>query len=797
MIEGIKEIGEAILLKNPNAFLEKLSLKVKRENRKYYLVNINFDVRNSKVILNKKEVEENTPFKFLWIGTARGNKKQVYLTTGGAKKFTYIFSRKSFDDIIAICEILKKQDRDVDEFSELIESIIYKFYHSSQKFIRPEFFGLESITENLRIKIDKASSKFLREIDSLKSKTKIKEKKSSLIGKDSYFSNILPSEIINRWRKEFDKELKNLDKIGKASKVFRQLFISWKDNLKALLEETFKKDLRRLTKDSNTDESKLFFVRWVLKEFTDLDYEDVYLVTVRINSDIYEGYLVRHPGYKKIIQYEKIDQIFDFNYKYKSKLTKGICSLCGTLFKEKAIVSSNTTNLKFKYYMTDKIGFSSGMKGDFFGNFLLCKDCYKKLMVGETFIFNNFNIKLAGQPLLLIPLFLFPSNFNLDTLEEWAEPFKRHFNSIISIRDWKVWQALKNQLEEYKEYEGSQNNYVINLLFYNNPPGSSEFKILKLIPDVPPSRIETLLKTANELQDKAQEILGGKDSEWYLGLDDMYYLFPVRKSKNEFVDYRKVLEFYDALFTDKPVAYDFLIKQFVELAAIYRHGAICNYNIGRRNCQEEKWNEQKRDMALVKAILKANLLLLYLKELTQLDGGLSMSEKIFSEIISNLQRKKESVSGAKKKANIESQLHQYERLQRFIEEMGYSSLQIGLFLLGFLIGEIGKAQYDSSNKTKPILKKINYQGMDKGKILRLVNDVLEKLDQYKILSYNEVIYAEMKKLLDKNWQSWNISNEEAVFFVLSGYAYATYRAILKGEIKSEETNDVNKEEENE
>jgi len=85
--------------------------------------------------------------------------------------------------------------------------------------------------------------------------------------------------------------------------------------------------------------------------------------------------------------------------------------------------------------------------------------------------------------------------------------------------------------------------------------------------------------------------------------------------------------------------------------------------------------------------------------------------------------------------------------------------------------------------------------MDKGKILRLVNEVLEKLDQYKILFYNEVIYAEMKKLLDKNWQSWNISNEEAVFFVLSGYAYSTYQAILKGEIKDEETDDINPTEE--
>ena len=517
-----------------------------------------------------------------------------------------------------------------------------------------------------------------------------------------------------------------------------------------------------------------------LKEKEGISKREIALFTIKCNDKL----LVSLPEYHTYIANSVIEEKFGGS-------TRGVCHLC----KKEEVITYDTTQFRFTYYNTDKIGFSSGLRGKsndgFLKNLGLCKNCYKSLLAGETFIKNHLSTSLI-KSLLIIPQLIFSSSYMSEILEEWAENVKSHFNAVRNLENWKMWQALKNQLTEYKEIKDA---FVIHLLFYE--ASKSEFKILKLIPDVPPSRIETLLKTANELQDKAQEILGGKDSEWYLGLDDMYYLFPVRKSKNEFVDYKKVLEFYDALFTDKPVAYDFLIRQFVELAAIYRHGAICNYNIGRRNCQENKWNEQKRDMALVKAILNANLLLLYLKELTQLDGGLSMSEKIFSEIISNLQRKKESVSGAKKKANIESQLHQYERLQRFIEEMGYSSLQIGLFLLGFLIGEIGKAQYDSSNKTKPILKKINYQGMDKGKILRLVNDVLEKLDQYKILSYNEVIYAEMKKLLDKNWQSWNISNEEAVFFVLSGYAYATYRAILKGEIKSEETNDVNKEEGNE
>ena len=71
--------------------------------------------------------------------------------------------------------------------------------------------------------------------------------------------------------------------------------------------------------------------------------------------------------------------------------------------------------------------------------------------------------------------------------------------------------------------------------------------------------------------------------------------------------------------------------------------------------------------------------------------------------------------------------------------------------------------------------------MDRDKIFRLTNEILEKLDQYKILSYNEVTYAEMKKLIDKYRTDWPLSNGEGVFYVLSGYSYSTYQAFLAGE----------------
>lgn len=97
-----------------------------------------------------------------------------------------------------------------------------------------------------------------------------------------------------------------------------------------------------------------------------------------------------------------------------------------------------------------------------------------------------------------------------------------------------------------------------------------------------------------------------------------------------------------------------------------------------------------------------------------------------------------------------------------------------LFLLGYLVGEIGNAQSATGHKKKPILDKINFQGMGADKLRRLANDVLEKLRQYDRLQYNENIYSVLKSLMDNNMGKWYLSNQENVFYVLSGYAFSNY-----------------------
>ena len=129
-------------------------------------------------------------------------------------------------------------------------------------------------------------------------------------------------------------------------------------------------------------------------------------------------------------------------------------------------------------------------------------------------------------------------------------------------------------------------------------------------------------------------------------------------------------------------------------------------------------------------------------------------------------------------------------IKDYISEMSYDGPQSGLFLLGYLVGQIGIEQHTSGGKKKPILNKINFMGMSLSRLYRLSNEIFEKLEQYKVLSYNEGVFAATKALLDRNRRNWELTPQENVYYILSGYAYATWRAITGKAQK--ETQDSNK-----
>lgn len=115
----------------------------------------------------------------------------------------------------------------------------------------------------------------------------------------------------------------------------------------------------------------------------------------------------------------------------------------------------------------------------------------------------------------------------------------------------------------------------------------------------------------------------------------------------------------------------------------------------------------------------------------------------------------------------------------FCKEQGYNSWQAGLFILGVLVGKIGTEQYKKGDKKKSILDNIDFDGMSNEKIKWLANIILKGLRDYGLLEYNEIIYAQAKRLIDKTLN--DLKNPlDNTFYLLSGYAFITLRAISGG-----------------
>jgi CRISPR-associated protein Csh1 len=479
-----------------------------------------------------------------------------------------------------------------------------------------------------------------------------------------------------------------------------------------------------------------------IKTKKQLTKKEVSLFTLKINDKL----MIDDEEYREIIIKEKIDSLFEQD-------KKKTCSCCN----ERKPFTDSPKFAKAKSalgcYITDKIGFSSELSGEFSKNFILCKDCYKEVLVGEVFVRNNLRSYIGGLDLYIIPKFLFPIEFSSEKMSRWAEYIQGTFNSAKYLQGLRM---FEDKLEEYRDFEAAKNNFILNLLFWRKGTGA-ETRVLRLIKDVPPTRLDTLRKTASAIKDKGDILLGNSD-QWVIDLQNIYYLIPLKKTQND-IEYRKILSLYDAIFAGKPVSYSFLISQFVELAQIYKFKITKSYHITAKadNWDEEKWNKE-----LINSILRDNLFLLYLRRLNLLKvGGENMDY---------------------------NSLQLNEQIKNFLKELGYDEPKIALFLLGYLIGEIGNAQSRlTESRTKPILNKITFEGMNSNKLIRLTNEVFEKLNQYKVFSKKDKtrvpllvfyggVFAEYKSLIDKQIKNWDFPDHESVFYVLSGFAYATHKA---------------------
>ncbi|WML28951.1 TIGR02556 family CRISPR-associated protein [Neobacillus sp. OS1-32] len=561
---------------------------------------------------------------------------------------------------------------------------------------------------------------------------------------DYFFSQTIPN-LLERWEKEdpFYQDLEGARKIFfedlglKKSSEKRYQFILNPQFFNAnRTEKDNKKALKEVTK----------YFEKCLKEEIQINPKDVLLYSLAINGKL----IVSIPKYEELVLQEKFN-VFD-------NQNSGICAITN----KTDLITGETTKFKFNYYINDKINFASDIdKKNYVKNMAIGQDAYKKILVGETYILRKFNTRFNTLPCIVVPEFL----FDINTQEDIPfEEFSDHIMDLVyTVQTLKAFEKLEDEALNYRDYSGIDNHVSLNFLFYTKAQAS--MKVNKYLANIPVNHLKHLQRAMLDVQKTGNDYFG--NGNWDMGLNQLYYLIPMKVQNMDNFEKRKILLLYESLLSKKVLSYDWLIQQFLTLAKTHMFEQYSLYQIGRSN-------QFSNDVQLVFDLLRAQLLLKMLRGLNLISKGGSSS--------------------------VEYQLED-ENLVNYMKEMSFNHAQSSLFLLGVLIAKIGVAQKlkhqgitneNAGTSNKPILNKINFHGMNKMKLQMLSVEVFEKLRQVKskdgrtlLNTYNEMIFAEHKRLLDKSLGNWKLSDRENVFYILSGYAFGTKRS-LTGKKKSEE-----------
>lgn len=460
-----------------------------------------------------------------------------------------------------------------------------------------------------------------------------------------------------------------------------------------------------------------------LKDKYDQNLKSFGLFVIQIDGEI----ISQNQNYiEKVIESKKPKE------KKKTIISKGICSACQSTEN----LTSDLTKTKIKTYTTNQDIFASQFdKKNYHKNMQLCEACLMKLLAGENYTINNLDTRLSAFNVYIIPQFIYGEPLDEKELSFISDKIIKSFNTVKSFESIR---ELKDEISMSLDFRDIDSLFLLNFLFYRSSQAST--KVQALVKDVNPSifeKISSALISSNE----EMKVLMGPNWRNQITLNTAYYMHPIKLYNGSPVQYRDVLQTYDHILTEKMLNKKHVIENIVECIKIIRLEKP-SYNIDTKSFLEFY-------------ILQSNMYIQFLRHMNCIKEGQNLK-------MDNLALK--------------------EEIKGYIIDMKYDEEQTAMFLLGCLIGEIGIAQYDrdSEDKNKPILNKINWNGVDINKVIRLTKDVFNKLNQEKIRQYNEITFSEMKRLLDKNIANWTMNKDENLFYILSGYAYITARQMLKG-----------------
>ncbi len=468
---------------------------------------------------------------------------------------------------------------------------------------------------------------------------------------------------------------------------------------------------------------------------------------VLLTSKVKANYL----GLSNPVHLSELDGFEQFwlSAKEKQKSDLGLCYATNELvddvsqFKE---ISSQSYSIN-KMFVTTYRNYAGGFNAQSFkSNYQVSNNIQKLLEAGGQYVLKNHVLKIADVGHFVLPQVFSQSNVNFQEL--LTKIYKR--SELL---------FLEKQVKEFIDQIEDSDSIIYWIDFIGFYTDGNSFKTINYIKDVSKTHFDRLLKTFQKVNREFNQVEGiewqnvmsrGKDSlPLSLNFQTLYLITPLRKDKEK---KNEALVLFKAILEQRKVDAQKLFEHYVELLLCHRYHRYKSYN----NIYEPETINDKTvhfDYAIRNATYQYLAIFQVLKRLNLLKN---MEEANINSISTEEQ---------------EPTSYQ-QKTEAFFETMGYTEPQKAMFYLGRALSGIASAQVKAKHANKPILEKVNYNGMDIKSILKLYADLREKVKQY--VKYDTLKFVEPPlSNFDERFQptNWKMAPDEALFFLFSGYSF--------------------------
>ena len=512
------------------------------------------------------------------------------------------------------------------------------------------------------------------------------------------------------------------------------------ENLKKLLSQMFELKEKFLEKTVHSSKG-VIDIRSINESFNLGTSENIVFINVLIKSEELSfntpTVFAEMEDYAAFLQYSFFGDQTTTQSSKEAKMK--LCYASGNHMEDVEELNLDTRYSLNKMFVTETKNYASGFdKKKFSYNYQVSVENQKKLDYASSYLLNQgYKIRIANLDHVIVPQFM--QNSEVD-LEMALEGIHKRSDLLFNI----------NSLDEFAKnvnLELDDEVFWINFVAFESD--GNFFKSTEIIKDVSSFHFSKLLKAFNDVNwefretsfvdwDKVMTEYDYQSKERVprnLNFNSIFKIIPLRKDKEK---KNKALELFKTILENRKVNTEILYDYFVELI-------LCHYY--RRYGSYTNVQQSSNDyfaFAVRDSVFKYHAFIRFLKKLNLID----MEDP-------------NSNSAEEKSEN------KYEQaIQQFFTKMTLNTDQKAMFYLGRMLNTV---EYIQKGKTKTVIQKVNFNGMDKENIQRLRISLIEKAKQYNAMG--KVIFTDNEFGKHFNFNNWTLNPQEAVFFLLTGYSF--------------------------